>query len=1028
MSSDSVVTNSYLEVMKATGFYQNGAPTSGVIEATELRDNSQHLDKRIKYRTVIDPEQLNATAVFELSGSPCIYFTQLEQSDPNPQELARLHQLSWNHGLAPMLWVVTPTKVLLYNCYSKPKEEDKNNPEKHLIELFEQTEEGLKQLNQCAGRLQIESGEFWKWSKARQIDREQRVDEVLVKDLTDTEEILVTEKGLNRFVAQALLIQSIFLAYLQDRGILKPQFLENKFGFDSLDKIFSNKLVTDNLFHWTKETFNGDLFTLSPEDMNLIESQHLEVVKAFIEGLEEVTTGQLRLWRAYDFKVIPVELISAIYEKFIYAEDSKSAKEYSTHYTPLNLVDLLLSEMFKELDGYAKILDLACGSGVFLVDALRRLVVKRLRSGEQYSRKLIRDTLDRQIYGVDINPRAIQIAAFSLYLTALELDDELEQYPPSSEALKFQKIIGKNLFVSDAFDTSAEFNRVESFLDKQFDAIVGNPPWTKSGASKSASKYCERKRPEIGYPEGYPTAYGTPPDQAFLWRIGDFANTSTLIGLILHSKPFFSNQSDAQEAKKALLTHFTPVVIINLLKLYRDNLFPGSEAPAMVFIAKFNQANPKDSFYFVCPERSVDFRQHGIIEIGTENIKKLSVYGAAHDPDMLKVATWGSARDLSLIQRLRTSFSSIQDVAGNKPKNGFKPGNKNEAPREFRTKKWLSSGSMPKYQINVDRLEILPEEHWTMYAPRNPQIYKSPLVIVSQKVDKNSGVFSAFSQGDIVYTQKYSGISVVGNADRTTVPLRQRTAHYLNAIINSSLASYFIFLIASSWGVERNEITAQDIERLPIPQLNDDNAELVDKIVNIEGELRQSQSKELEIELKKSLNKLVYSLYDLDSTEQVLVEDANKFTIDLYMNREKSAALKKPKPNNLIKYASHLIEVIQPFLQTLNQRTIVADVIDVDKAPLQVVKFSIIPVPGRDSIVEIIPGQKLETVLKRIAEQLPQQLADRIYTRRDLRIYAGEDIYIVKPAKQIYWTRSAGFNDADTILSEHLRTNHAAIR
>jgi len=128
MSSNSVLTNSYLQIMEATGFYRNGAPTSGVIEATELRHNSQYLDKRIKYRAVIDPEQLNATAVFELSGSPCIYFTQLEQSDPNPQELTRLHHLSWNQGLAPMLWVVTPTKVLLYNCYSKPKEDDQKNP------------------------------------------------------------------------------------------------------------------------------------------------------------------------------------------------------------------------------------------------------------------------------------------------------------------------------------------------------------------------------------------------------------------------------------------------------------------------------------------------------------------------------------------------------------------------------------------------------------------------------------------------------------------------------------------------------------------------------------------------------------------------------------------------------------------------------------------------------------------------------------------------------------------------------------
>ncbi|NET56002.1 MAG: N-6 DNA methylase [Symploca sp. SIO2E6] len=1017
MSAKTALTTSYIQVMEASGFYRNGVPTSGVLETASLRNNPQQLDKRIKYSAVINPEQLNATAIFELSGSPCIYFTQLEASDPDPQELARLHRLSWNHGLAPMLWVVTPIKVLLYNCYSKPTEEDRNNPEQHLIELFQQTEDGLKKLNQYASRRQIESGAFWRWVKAKQIDRKQRVDAVLVKDLTDTEEILVEDKGLKRSIAQSLLIQAIFIAYLQDRGIITPQFLQSHFEFNSFAEILESKPATEHLLSWIKRTFNGDLLSLSNEETNLVHPGHLEVIRSFIGGLQEPKTGQLRLWRAYDFKVIPVELISAIYEKFIYAEDAKSAKAHSTHYTPINLVDLVLSEIFKELDGSAKVLDLACGSGVFLVDALRRLVVKRLARGEQNYRQLVRDTLYNQIYGVDIKHKAIQIAAFSLYLTALELDYELEQNPAISDDLRFQEIIGQNLFASDAFDESAAFNRIAPFANKQFSAIVGNPPWKKSGATKSASEYCERKRPDVGYPEGYPTAYGTPPDQAFLWRIGDFANTRTQIGLILHGKPFFSNHKDAKKAKKALLTCFKPKVIINFSKLRRDHVFPHSEALAMVLIAESNPAEPKNSFYFVCPERSVDFRKHGILEIGAENIKKLSVYGVADDADMLKIATWGSARDLSLIQRLRTSFSLIEDVVGCAPKNGFKAGNKYETPIELRSKKWLPSGSMPQYQINVDELKDLPEEHWRMDAPRNPKIYKSPLVIVSQKVD-NSGVFSAFSQEDIVYTQRYSGIPCLSNLEHI--------AHYLNAIINSSLASYFLFFTASSWGVERDEVKTQYIERLPIPQLNEENVE-VNQIIDIERQLRQSNSKSIERELKQKLNAVVYSLYNVEPTEQVLIEDANKITIDLYMNKEQSTALKRPKHEELAKYAKQLMGVILPFLKTVNERTIVAEVIDVGKAPLQVVKFSIVPASSQQPLVQTLPSQELETVLQRIAEQLPQKIADRIYTRRDLRIYTGEDIYIVKPAKRMYWTRSAGLNDADTILSEYLRTNHASI-
>ncbi|MDJ0648336.1 MAG: N-6 DNA methylase [Xenococcaceae cyanobacterium MO_188.B19] len=424
MSLNTDVTTSYIQVMEATGFYRNGVPTSGVSETLSLREDIRKLEKRIKYNAVI--HQLNATAIYELSGSPCIYFTQLSEADPEPKKLAELHKLAWNHGLAPMLWVITPTKVLLYNCYSQPTEKDKDNPNKHLVELFKITEAGLKELKDKASRIEFESGEFWKWEKAKNINRKQRVDSVLVKDLTNTETSLVDELYLERSIAQTLLIQSIFIAYLQDRKILDENFFNKHFEVDNFVEVLQDKSNTNKLFNWIQKTFNGNLFPLSESEREQIEQQHLDVIKNFIGGNIEISTGQLRIWRAYDFRVIPIELISSIYEKFIYATDTKTAKAQSTHYTPINLVDLVLSEVFRNLDGNAKVLDLACGSGVFLVEALRRLVVKRCIDGEIASRKLIRDTLYQQIYGVDINAKAIQIAAFSLYLTALELDYELE--------------------------------------------------------------------------------------------------------------------------------------------------------------------------------------------------------------------------------------------------------------------------------------------------------------------------------------------------------------------------------------------------------------------------------------------------------------------------------------------------------------------------------------------------------------------------------------------------------------------------
>ena len=508
MASKSATGVLYQRVMEETGFYRNGVPTPGVIEAESLRNDNQQLEKRIKYSAVIDPEQINATAVFELSGSPCIYFTQLDQSDPDPRKLANLHRLCWNHGLAPMLWVVTPTSVRLYNCYSAPTED---NPNSNLIKIFKHTEAGLKQLNEHASRLQLESGEFWKWQNAKQIDRKKRVDRVLVEDLQASEKKL-REQGLDSQVAHALLMRSIFVAYLQDRGILDVQFFRSRFSVDSFTDLLNDVSATRRLFEWLRVTFNGDMFPVSSEgSQNSYETSHLKIIKSLVGGTTDVETGQERLWRFYDFKVIPVELISSIYENFLYSEDSELAEQRSIYYTPVNLVDLVLDEVFKKLESKAKVLDLACGSGLFLVESLRRLVVKRCLSGEVPSRRLVRDTLYNQIYGVDVEPQAVQIAAFSLYLTALELDQELEHDKQISDDLKFQPLIGRNLFAEDAFAEDASFTQVEVFKERQFSAIVGNPPWTKSEFNKLAVDYCDRKRPEEGYPDGYPTAYGTPP-------------------------------------------------------------------------------------------------------------------------------------------------------------------------------------------------------------------------------------------------------------------------------------------------------------------------------------------------------------------------------------------------------------------------------------------------------------------------------------------------------------------------------------
>lgn len=65
---------------------------------------------------------------------PLIYFSMLE--DDNTVKAAQLHRLSWNMGEAPLLFIVTPTKLKIYNNYQTPQKKDGTlDPEAGLIDL-----------------------------------------------------------------------------------------------------------------------------------------------------------------------------------------------------------------------------------------------------------------------------------------------------------------------------------------------------------------------------------------------------------------------------------------------------------------------------------------------------------------------------------------------------------------------------------------------------------------------------------------------------------------------------------------------------------------------------------------------------------------------------------------------------------------------------------------------------------------------------------------------------------------------------
>ena len=116
-------------------------------------------------------EKLGIDAVFFLRDAegipkiPMIYFSAMDSYDS--ERIAELHRLSWNTGEAPLLFVVLPDQLLVYNNYELPSvrnEDGSFDNTKGLLEIISVTsslEQQRKQLQQYH-RIELESGEFWR--------------------------------------------------------------------------------------------------------------------------------------------------------------------------------------------------------------------------------------------------------------------------------------------------------------------------------------------------------------------------------------------------------------------------------------------------------------------------------------------------------------------------------------------------------------------------------------------------------------------------------------------------------------------------------------------------------------------------------------------------------------------------------------------------------------------------------------------------------------------------------------------------
>ena len=308
--------------------------------------------RRMRHGRAFSPD-----ALWRGSLALTVYF-KFESSRPTDELVGAWRREIWNEGFAPVLWVICPDRIDLYNGFGRPLET--GDAAKHRLRTFRNIDSALSELDALAGRLSMETGQFRRQTPT--IDRKTSVDRQLLSDLASLEHDLVGA-NLERSEAQGLIGRSIFTQYLIDRGIVGAARLQRLCGHHALPRILRGRATTERLFAWLSHTFNGDMFPTSTAAATP-RAAHLRRVADFLEAVDP-ETGQTTLF-PYQFDVIPVELISSIYEQFAHAAatpspDGARATEtgrLNVYYTRLPVVSLVLDEVMDGLTGKETVLDL----------------------------------------------------------------------------------------------------------------------------------------------------------------------------------------------------------------------------------------------------------------------------------------------------------------------------------------------------------------------------------------------------------------------------------------------------------------------------------------------------------------------------------------------------------------------------------------------------------------------------------------------------------------------------------------------
>lgn len=749
-------------------------------------------------------------------------------------EFAVIHKRLWSWGGVPLLYRKTPGKVELFRCASKADfEQSSAIPKYHAYDTLA--------IAADIANAESATAAWWDFSRLRNgtLWDDPNVCKQLLSDTESAHRHLVTNifalhkkiragALLSEKLHRRLLILSLLIAYLNERKALEDDyFAQFQPGATTFAEVIHSGQALIKLLAALEKRFNGHVFELDDDlRAELVESTQLEAFADLIEGQHD-EHGQGSFWRLYSFRDLPVELISNIYQLFVEDKDSSI-------YTPPALVRLMLDEALSwgRIDSLIEhdeiILDPACGSAVYLVEAYKRLVLHwRMRNGWERPKTTDLKALLARVHGVDLEPGAIKLAAFSL---CLALCEALEPEHIRKSVQLFPELEGQTLHASCFFEALER-----GLIKKDVGVIVGNPPFKSRLSTPAASRAAASFKANLG---------SKLPDQqlAYLFLVSAkrLLAAGGIISMIQPAGVLYNLNTEA--LRRYLFGKWDVREILDFVSV--RGLFSKGDADTKIIVVVALAGEPD-------PARKIlhaIFRRTGKADAEQSfDIDYYDMHWLSRSADLADHRTWragllGNQRVTALVERLakmRTLGAFSRDtgwVCGQ----GFIRGNKAKLrpPNHIWGKKMVPPGAIGPSEIYKSKVTEAPMV--PISDARSEQAFQAPLLLVRKHQDIGHGVWT---DGYITFGDEIVGFS---GAEKNEHLLRQ-VADFLSAN-RDALSAY---LAATSFRLYNKKATVtstRDILDLPFPETGDlalsaSEAILVQDIVKYQRELIRTGNK-----------------------------------------------------------------------------------------------------------------------------------------------------------------------------------------